>query len=82
VLDEPDPTDARKRNTALQDHLIDTLMEWPGYEASGTDLVGACPDVSKSTVYRALGQLEKTHKVNMRESGNSKFFSIPLAGRP
>jgi Fe2+ or Zn2+ uptake regulation protein len=57
-------------------------MEWPGYEASGTDLVGACPDVSKSTVYRALGQLEKTHKVNMRESGNSKFFSIPLAGRP
>jgi len=82
VLDEPDPTEHGKRNTALQDHLIDTLMEWPGYEASGTDLVGACPDGSRATVYRALGRLERTKKVNMRESGNSKFFSIPLADRP
>jgi Cu/Ag efflux protein CusF len=82
VLDEPDPTEHGKRNTALQDHLIDTLMNWPGYEASGTDLVGACPDVSKATVYRALKHLQDRAKVTVRPSGNSKFFGIPMGNRP
>jgi Cu/Ag efflux protein CusF len=81
VLDEPDPTMEGKSTTGNEQKIIDTLMGWPGFEAPGGELRDAT-ELSKSSFYLSLGKLVNKRKVNMRESGNTKYYSVPAHLRP